>query len=462
MKALYLLTCLFFLIASTAQGRVVYHGKQVRQLPWQESEIRPLAKTGALPDHFWPHPVGVRPMLALLVDFSDAPADFSMAAVDSLLNAPGYKRFGNKGSVRDFYLDVTGGKLDIHYLVKGYYRALKTKTYYETKGNYAGGDELLDEVLLAFDKDVDYSTLGTPGESAANSVAILYAGDEHDGDLWGTTSGSDLKLDGKRIGRAFWAGLGKSSMILSTNCHEMGHMLFNWPDLYNAPTATGGVGAHCLMSSYADEYNPPPPDEALSADQGWIQVKDLQASSQGLFTAPANSDTVYRFLNPLRSNESFFVVNRKNTGRYSSLDGKGILIFHFDMSWNENQDDAKVAVLLVAEKGKLAPPKNWAEPAHYFYRENQPEFSAAMQQTGNAWHDGTASGIRLYDIGPIGDNMVFSMGSISTSARGLPLAAAAGRRAARSPAYFLANGTFVGNASSPKSRSFALHSGMDW
>ncbi len=422
MKSFRIFLGLFFLALCTVQGRAIYHGKQVRQLPWQPSEIHPLSKTSAVAEHYWPHPTGSRPLVALLVDFSDAPADFTPAEIDSFLNQPGYKRFGNNGSVHDFYLDVTKGKLDIHFVVKGYYRALKTKTYYETKGQWEGGDELMDETLKAFDKDVDFKTLGTAGESSVNSTALLYAGDEHPGALWGATSDVDLQLDGKRVGRAFWAGIGKSDLVISTACHEMGHMLFNWPDLYNAPTATGGMGAHSLMSAYADEHNPVPPDETLSADQGWIQVHDLQASSQGVFTVPANPDTVYRFANPKTANESFFVTNRKNTGRWASLDGKGILIFHFDMAYNETSDDTKTAVMLVQEKGKAKPPQGWAEPAHYFYRENQPVFSVAVQQSENNWHDGSASGIRLYDISSIGDRMLFSIGSIATAARGIATA----------------------------------------
>lgn len=151
--------------------------------------------------------------------------------MDSCLNQPGYSRFGNRESIRDYYLDVSEGKLDLKYKVFGYYRAKKVKTYYENLGDYRGGDELMDEVITAFNSTVDYQQFGSAGETTINSIAILYSGVEHDGDLWGTISWSDLMVVGRTAGRAFWSSIGKDNIEIATFSHEMGHMLFNWPDL---------------------------------------------------------------------------------------------------------------------------------------------------------------------------------------------------------------------------------------
>jgi hypothetical protein len=210
------------------------------------------------------------------------------------------------------------------------------------------------------------------------------------------TTTLDFSLDGKRIGRAFWAAIGKSEMTIATSCHEMGHMLFNWPDLYNVPK--GGLGAHCLMASYADDYDPVPPNEALQADK------------------------VFRFINPARSDESFFAVNRKHTDRYRSLGGRGLLIFHFDMDWNESEDETKASVMLVPDLGRIKPPADWFEPGWYFYANNMTEFSKTAQAGENAWHDGKTSGIRLFNISALSDTMSFSMGEPVASLHGPSLA----------------------------------------
>ena len=422
-----LILCLPFIVPA----RMVHQGRIVDRLPMAPEERTALAKSGAAIPHYWPHPTGARTLAALLVDFSDSPADFTPAEVDSCLNQPGYSRFGNRGSIRDYYLDVSEGKLDLVYKVFGYYRAKKAKTYYENLGDYRGGDELMDEVISAFNSTVDYKAFGTSGESAINSIAILYAGVEHDGDLWGTTSWSDLTVDGRTAGRAYWACIGKTEMEIATFSHEMGHMLFNWPDLYNVPNAAGGVEAHCLMGAYADIHDPIPPNEALRADQGWIDVVDLGSASKGVYKAAANAPSAYRFANPGKPEEAFYVVNRKNTGRYSSLGGRGMLIFHFDMDWNEVQDQDKAAIVMVQDQGKIKPPSNWAEPGWYFYGANTPEFSYASQAAGNDWHGGTRSGIRLHSISALADTMTFAMGDISVGVRGTGmkpgLAGSAGR-----------------------------------
>lgn len=416
-----------YLATGLVHSRVVYHGKVVRQLPMEPAEAAGLTgltkNSAALPGHFWPHPTGTRPMLAFLVDFSDAPANFPVAAVDSLLNTPGYKRFGNQGSVRDFYLDITRGKLDIHYEVKGYYRAKHPKSYYESQADYAGGDELAEEVIRSFDAQVNFAAYGSAGEASLNSIAILYSGAEKENGLWGVTTTLDFSLDGKRIGRSYWAAIGKSEMSIATSCHEMGHMLFNWPDLYNVPK--DGLGAHCLMASYADDYDPVPPNEALQADQGWIEVQDLTADSRGTYLAPANPDKVFRFLNPASPDESFFAVNRKHVDRYRSLGGRGLLILHFDMGWNETDDSAKAAVMLVPDQGRIKPPADWFEPGWYFYAGNMAEFSKTAQAGENAWHDGKPSGIRLFNISALSDTMSFSMGEPVASLHGPSLASGA-------------------------------------
>ena len=54
--------------------------------------------------------------LTLLVDFSDKPATISHAEVNDYINKPGYNGFNNNGSVNDFFLDVSNGKMNYAHL----------------------------------------------------------------------------------------------------------------------------------------------------------------------------------------------------------------------------------------------------------------------------------------------------------------------------------------------------------
>src|SRR5262249_928043 len=55
--------------------------------------------------------VGNKCGLTLLVDFDDTPGTLSRAAVVDFLNGDNYKINGNNGSVKEYYADVSRGKL---------------------------------------------------------------------------------------------------------------------------------------------------------------------------------------------------------------------------------------------------------------------------------------------------------------------------------------------------------------
>ena len=69
---------LFLILPWVAFGRMVHDGRIVSRLPLGPEERAALSKSSAgSPVHHWPHPTGHRELAALLVDFSDAPADFA-------------------------------------------------------------------------------------------------------------------------------------------------------------------------------------------------------------------------------------------------------------------------------------------------------------------------------------------------------------------------------------------------
>ena len=70
--------------------------------------------------------------LCILIDFPDCPATISPKEVDRFLNQKGYSNFDNNGSVFDYFLEVSGGKLRYNNIVtQSYYKALKNKGLWE-------------------------------------------------------------------------------------------------------------------------------------------------------------------------------------------------------------------------------------------------------------------------------------------------------------------------------------------
>lgn len=78
--------------------------------------------------HYYAHPAGEVWGLTLLVDFSDQAPAFDKEEIDAWLNQKGFNRFGCNGSVRDYYADVSNGKVDFRNEIHGFYRAKNPKS----------------------------------------------------------------------------------------------------------------------------------------------------------------------------------------------------------------------------------------------------------------------------------------------------------------------------------------------
>ena len=117
---------------------IVYKGKRVQEWPeearptFNGSGARPsfvLARTAATQTQsHYAAPKGKIYSLTLLVDFSDKAAPVTKSEIEDWLNKEGFNRNGCNGSVRDYYLDVSNGQLDLTNEVFGWYRAKHPKS----------------------------------------------------------------------------------------------------------------------------------------------------------------------------------------------------------------------------------------------------------------------------------------------------------------------------------------------
>lgn len=100
-------------MAGKAAADIVWKGEKVAAWPAEalRPTVRPSVAARALAaagSSHYPSPQGKVYGLTLLVDFSDVPAPFTKEEMSDWLNKPGFNRDGCNGSVRDFYLDVSG------------------------------------------------------------------------------------------------------------------------------------------------------------------------------------------------------------------------------------------------------------------------------------------------------------------------------------------------------------------
>src|ERR1700741_24354 len=69
--------------------------------------------------------------LCIVVDFSDEVGTLPMSEFDDFCNNLNYTNFGNNGSLRKYYKDISGGLVDYENVVYGYFRAPKTFAQYD-------------------------------------------------------------------------------------------------------------------------------------------------------------------------------------------------------------------------------------------------------------------------------------------------------------------------------------------
>jgi M6 family metalloprotease-like protein len=289
--------------------------------------------------------------LTLLIEFSDDPATISKTEIQNYLNQAEYSNYSNNGSVRDYFYDVSGGLLVYTNHVTDYYTAQHDKAYYTDESVEIGvrASELIHEALNALDgQGFNFSTLSIDSGNRIRAINAFYAGYVDNAwaeGLWPHMGYLDPVFGADSVASRYYqiTAIG-DELSLRTFCHENGHMLFRWPDLYDYGHDSRGIGNYGLMASGANSKNPVPPNPSFRADAGWETIIDITYILPGtVFSHTANSFRTYRYSHPTETEEYFLIESRINTGRNAALPDEGLLIWHIDESRDDNDDQQMTA-----------------------------------------------------------------------------------------------------------------------
>lgn len=356
--------------------------------------------------------------ICLIVDFSDAVGTITPSAVDNFCNQVGYSVNGNNGSVRDYYTAVSDGALTYtNYVPTAYYRASKTKAYYNDPNFPAGtrARELITEALQDLNtRGFDFSQYDTNGDGFVDALNCFYAGTN--GGVWGfglwphqyTVS---FSADGVSTLNYQISDMG-SSLTLGTFCHENGHMLCNWPDLYDYDYDSYGAGQYCLMAVGTTDTNPCEPCAYLKYIAGWSTTVNLTTPTSGL-SLTAGTNTFYRYVNPANSQEYFIIENRQKTGRDAQIPDAGIAIWHIDENgsndFQQQTTQQHYEATLVQADGNwdLEHNANAGDGADLYAAPGAAACSPFTTPDTN-WWSGTPSGLDIYGVGSSGAVMTFN------------------------------------------------------
>jgi immune inhibitor A len=296
--------------------------------------------------------------LALLVEFTDQPKRVEAEFFDSLI-------FSDNGqTVRDYYQEVSYGKIDIVTLdlpaSVGWQTAPETYEYYVNSRNGTGAyprnsQKLVEDLVDAVDSEVDFSKYDNDGDGYVDVLMVIHSGSGaefsgSDDDIWSHEwQISPRYKDGVAISTftiqpEYWTRPG--DMTIGVCCHELGHG-FGLPDLYDTDYSSYGIGRWCLMA-YGTWLGPSGRGSRPAHLSAWCKkelgvLEPINPTSNATDqTLPPVEDSAkaWRLWNAGEQDSEYFLLeNRQKTGYDAYLPGHGLLIWHIDESRTGNSHE---------------------------------------------------------------------------------------------------------------------------
>jgi M6 family metalloprotease-like protein len=359
--------------------------------------------------------------LTILVNFADVRSTVTRADVDDMLNGANYTRNGNICSAREYFDRVSSGKLDYTNVVVGPYTLSRNRQFYVN-------NLLVKEALdLAVADGLDLTQFDSRGDKIIDALNVMYAGQtQYIGDLWPHNSNIALRYGGMATDLYLLTSLGRSAADLSigTFCHENGHLLCRFPDMYDYGQRDGdnitsaGIGSFCLMGSgnHLDSGRSPAPVCAYLRDlAGWCDI-EIDLATAGTYNAKhGDYNTVMKYRSS-RPSEYFLIENRVKAGLDRGSPASGLAVYHCDTEGsNELQQGTaarhyQCALLQADGRGDMEANRNQGDGADLFGAIQGVALTADSSPHTREWN-GRDSGLVISDIQTPGLTISFTTGA---------------------------------------------------
>jgi M6 family metalloprotease-like protein len=362
--------------------------------------------------------------LTVLVEFQDVTTTITKQDVEEMLNGANFTRNGNFCSAREYFRLVSNGRLDYTNTVVGPVKLSRNQQFYVN-------NSLVPEAMqLAVNTGIDLSQFDSRNQGIIDAVNFLYAGQSrYEEELWPHNSFLELWFGNFRTNFYLLTGLGSTpnELTIGTFCHENGHLLCRFPDMYDYGNRDGdgvksaGIGAYCLMGAgnHLNDGRTPAPVCAYLRDlAGWCDnVVDLSQSGprearhgdyRTLMKYPAD-----------KFNEYFLIENRTRMGLDQHLPASGLAVYHCDTDGsNEFQEGSSTrhyqcALLQADGRMDLERNNNRGDGGDLYGAIAGTALSHATTPSSRQW-DNVDSRLVLTQISAPGEVMIFHIGQAAT------------------------------------------------
>ena len=214
--------------------------------------------------------VGETNILMFVVDFPDCIRSDHYSAEEITERTFGPENKNSSAypmeSISAFYERASYGRLHMHGDVFLYQAQESINSYVNPKGNYAsydGTDKLLNEIMDAFDAQIDFRKYDTDGNGVIDTILLALPGSAGEENWWPCSGGyyGNRYYDDVRGGNLCFGGwdLSDRSGFNGTWTHELGHAM-GLPDYYRYEN---------YQNTAEDDYG-----RGLSGDAGWLTMDD--------------------------------------------------------------------------------------------------------------------------------------------------------------------------------------------
>ena len=357
--------------------------------------------------------------LTIIVEFQDVTTTITKQDVEEMLNGQNFTRNGNFCSARDYFLLVSNGKLDYTNVVVGPVKLSKKQQFYVT-------NSLVPEAMqLAVNTGIDLTQFDSIGDGVIDAVNFLYAGQSrYEDELWPHNAERPMQFGNMRTHFYLLTGLGRTptDLTIGTFCHENGHLLCRFPDMYDYGNRDGdgfesaGIGAYCLMGAGNHLNNgrtPSPVCGYLRELVGWADVVDV--SQPGEKTARHGDYGKVMKYPTDKLNEYFIIENRTKIGLDQHLPASGLAVYHCDTRGsNEFQEGSSTrhyqcALLQADGRRDLENNQNRGDGGDLYGAITGTAISDATSPSSRQW-DNRDSLFVVSQISEPGDNITFRVG----------------------------------------------------
>ncbi|KAG9204786.1 hypothetical protein G6514_010017 [Epicoccum nigrum] len=269
------------------------------------------------------------------------------------------------GSVTEYYSEVSNNAVSLTGEVVGPF-TLKEKMAYYANGQSGrswpgpNSQTLADEAFQAMKDTTDLKPYDNDGNGYVDAFVVVHAGRAADetgsgDDIWSVkwVLPEEREADGVKV-------YGFLTVAADAKCgvcaHEIGHLVFGWPDLYDTDDSSAGIGSWCLMASGSwggGGDRPVHPSAWCKANQGWVETVVETTNRQVKLQDVKEGYKIHRLWTDgdTTSQEYFLVENRQTVKGDEFLPGKGLLIWHIDDRLNSNVDENHPWIKLMQADG---------------------------------------------------------------------------------------------------------------